>query len=127
MKRIIFLISSIIIMLAIGFLVLKPVPILPEEELLVVEGKVENVFEAGEYDIVFQLADSELMFYINRGMEHGFDIEDLKRQLLGRNVTFKYPDYKSFFGSQIKHVSVVRYKTRTIFSECPESEPIKMI
>lgn len=116
---------AIILMLAAGFLLLRPVPILPEEELLVKKGIVLEVYEAGEFDVVFRLEDDETIFYINRGVKLGLSVENLRTQLLGRTVIFKYPDHTSLLlGNNIKHVSVVRYGNKTIFSECPKTDPI---
>lgn len=116
---------AIILMLGAGFVLLKPVPVLPEDQLLVLEATVEDVYEAGEFDIVFSLEGEETVFYINRGVELGLNIDHLRRQLLGRKVTFKYPDHTSLLlGNKIKHVSVVRYGSKTIFSECPKTDPV---
>ncbi len=116
-KPVILLISgfSVIILLS---LTLRPVPSLPENELSIASGTVANIFEGGEKDIVFRLKETDEMFYINRGLEQGLEIEALKKQLMGNQITLKYPEYWSLLNNgSTHHVSKVEYKGETIFSE----------
>jgi len=116
-KPVILLISgfSVIILLS---LTLRPVPSLPENELSIANGTVTNIFEGGEKDIVFRLKETDEMFYINRGLEQGLEIEALKKQLIGNQITLKYPEYWSLLSNgSTHHVSKVEYKGETIFSE----------
>ena len=100
---------------------LKPVPILPEDELEVYEGVVRNVYETNSKDI-FITVDPSMSFYINRGTERGLKVNLLKRKLVGEKVTFKYPEYRAIFGNgTVKHVSVVKLGEETIFSEVSDS------
>lgn len=96
---------------------LRPVPILPEEELIVHEGVVKNIYESNDKDIFFTV-EPRMSFYINRGTERGLKINQLKAKLIGEKVTFKYPEYKSIFGNgSVRHVSVIKVGDETVFSE----------
>lgn len=100
---------------------LRPVPIQPEEELIVHEGVVKNIYESHDKDIFFTVEPS-MSFYINRGIERGLKVNLLKAKLVGEKVTFKYPEYKSIFGNgSVKHVSVVKWGDETIFSEIEQT------
>lgn len=99
-------------------MVLKPVPILPEDELTVVEGQVESIFEGGEFDVVFKLYDSPERYYINRGLEQGLTLEGLRSKLLDRKVTIKYPEFWSLLANgSPHHLSKLEHNGETIFSE----------
>ncbi|MBO3697206.1 hypothetical protein [Roseivirga sp. E12] len=116
-KPLILLISgfSVIILLS---LTLRPVPSLPENELTIANGIVSNIYEGGENDIVFKLRESNDMFYINRGLEQGLNIDDLKKRLLGNQITVKYPEYWSLLSNGTSHhISKVEYKGEVVFSE----------
>lgn len=118
MKKRILLAAGIIVFVALCLMIFRPVPILPEEELKVAEGKIERIFEGGEKDIVFKLRDSEEFYYINRGLEQGYTLTDLRAKLIGRQVTIKYPEYWSLLGSRYTHhLSKLEYRGEVVFSE----------
>ncbi|MFO7863575.1 MAG: hypothetical protein R6U85_06210 [Salinivirgaceae bacterium] len=104
--------------LTLGF-ILKPVPIVTEDEALVEEGIVESISEGGTNDVLFILANSETRFYINRGLESGLDLGVLKEKLIGQKVVFKYPKYWTplDWNDKIKHVSKVEFGNEIIFDE----------
>lgn len=119
-KRYIGLFGFLAFMLLVS-LVLKPVPILPEEELAVTRGTVDRIFEGGEFDIVFKLRETEKYYYINRGLEQGLNLDNLRNKLLGRRVTIKYPEYWSILGDgSTHHLSKLEHNGQTIFSEVPQ-------
>lgn len=106
------------ITLTAAIIIIRPVPILPEERLSVVQGTISQIFEAGEKDIVFTLRENSKSYYINRGMEQGLSIEALKSQLLNEEVTIKYPNFWTPISSDdIKHLSKLIYKDQVIFTE----------
>jgi len=122
MKKLVIALVVIAGLFLLGKVFLKPVPILPEEALTVHEGVVRNIYETSGKDIFFTV-EPRMSFYINRGTERGLKVNLLKQQLLGKSVTFKYPEYKSIIGNgSVKHVSVVKLGNETIFSEAPESQ-----
>src|SRR5688572_28431155 len=87
-----------IIMLCIAFvgfrlLILRPVPILPEEECVSLKGTVTDVYEGGVKDVVLTLHGLKKFYYVNRGLERGLDVNTLKEQLINEEVIIKYPDH----------------------------------
>lgn len=107
--------------LAIGLmvLVLRPVPIVSEEEALVTKGVVASIDEGGVKDVVFHLENSNRLFYINRGLEKGLKISRLQENLVGEKVTFKYPKYWTplDWNGKTIHVSKVEMEDEVIFNE----------
>jgi hypothetical protein len=100
-------------------LILKPVPILPEEECLVTSGVVVNIFEGGVKDVVFHLQGDSKSYYINRGLENGLNLQELKNELIGKHVTFKYPDHWTPLDPQNQtiHLSKVEVDNDVVYSE----------
>lgn len=118
MKKNVLLLIGIAVLLFLGVLVLRPVPILPEDELTVTEGTVALIFEGGSKDIMFKLQENPDYFYINRGLEQGLTINSLKALLIGREVVIKYPEYWSLIGNDdVHHLSKLEFEGETIFSE----------
>lgn len=99
--------------------ILNPVPVPPENKCLVITGEVSKIFAAGQKDIIFQLADINKKFYINRGLEKGLSIDELNTALLQKEITIKYPKYWTplDFTNSIKHISKVEFKGKTIYTE----------
>jgi len=95
------------------------VPILPENELSVVEGQVTHIYEAGHQDVCFRLKGHENSYYINRGLENGLSLEVLKERLLGETVTIKHPEYMMIKYAKSVHLSILRHEDETLFDETP--------
>ena len=109
---------GIVVLVVLGVLILRPVPILPEEELTVAEGTVALIFDGGSKDIMFKLQESPDYFYINRGLEQGYTIGSLRDLLIGQVVVIKYPKYWSLIGNDdVHHLSKLEFEGETIFSE----------
>ena len=103
-----------------GVILLNPVPIVEEDEALTVTGKVEQIYEGGVKDLVFKLDSDDRKFYINRGLEHGLVLEELKSELLCKPVTIKYPDYWAplNWSGKTRHLSkLVSLEGKVIFNE----------
>lgn len=117
MKAGLFLLLAPILLLSI--LILRPVPIVEESDALVVSGTVSGIFEGGEKDIVIRIKGDTRFFYINRGLENGLDIPDLKAQLMYKNVTIKYPEYWTplDWNSKTRHVSKLESDGIVLFNE----------
>ena len=100
-------------------LILRPVPIVSEDEALVEVGKVVSIYEGGVKDVVFRLENNSRTFYINRGLENGLHLDQLQSELIGKELTFKYPDYWTplDWNNNIKHLSKVEYEGVVIFNE----------
>ncbi len=99
---------------------LRPV-IIPKDakECLVAEGKVIKIFEGGVKDVAFRLEGDKTLYYINRGLEQGLNLEELRQELIGNNVTIKYPKHWTLLdpNNTIKHLSILEYNGREIFNE----------
>ena len=112
----IFLVCGILVL---GFLIIKPVPVVAEEKAVIVQGLVVDIFEGGVKDVVFKLNDDNSSYYINRGLEHGLTIEDLKEKLVGNHVILKYPKYWTplDWNNKTWHISKVEFHDEVLFSE----------
>ena len=99
---------------------LRPVPVPEDEkECLSVTGIVSNIFEGGVKDVVITLKDNPKTYYINRGLESGLDLADLRKALEGKEVTIKYPDYWSLLdpGKKLLQISKIEHDGETVYSE----------
>jgi len=117
MKKLLYLFVILIIVLA--FLLFRPVPIVTEDKALTTVGVVSSISEGGVKDIVFRLENHPTRYYINRGLEQGFQLEALKEKLTGQEVTIKYPKYGlPFLGeSSLKHLSKLEFGDEVVFNE----------
>jgi hypothetical protein len=105
------------VVLTVGILVFRPVPIPNEKDCLIVQGSVIEINEAGVKDIVFTITGQDKTFYINRGLERGLELQKLRAELIDKEVTIKYPKYWTPLGNSSKHISKVESAGRTIFTE----------
>ena len=105
--------------LILGFLIIKPVPIVAEEKAVAVQGLVVDIFEGGVKDVVFKLNNDNSSYYINRGLEHGLTIEDLKEKLVGNHVILKCPKYWTplDWNNKTRHISKVEFNDEVLFNE----------
>ena len=104
------------LLLFAAIMVLK-VPIKPEEELLIKEGKVTSIFEGGVKDVCFRLEGDNNVYYINRGLENGLELNELRDQLMGNDVIIKYPDHWIMNKTSTIHLSILRIDGNTIYNE----------
>lgn len=110
--------SCILLLIALAGFLLRPVPIPPEKECLIVKGVVEQITEGDVKDIIFKLRDNNNLYYINRGLDYDFTLEGLRRDLIGKEVTIKYPDYWSLLAdSSLRHLCKVQHNGKTVYSE----------
>ena len=98
---------------------LRPVPSIDEPDALVVQGKVTEIFERGGLDIVLRIAGDARTFYIQRGLEKGLDLDQLRQTLVGQEVLLKFPDYWTplDWNSDNRHVSKLEYDGRVLYTE----------
>lgn len=103
----------------IGVLILRPVPIVTESECEAVTGVVANVYEGSRFDVCFRLKDSDKLYYINRGLEQGLELDELRRDLVGREITLKYPRYWTPLDpvNATRHISKLEFGERVLFDE----------
>jgi len=102
-----------------AILILRPVPIVSEGEALVEKGIVNNIFEGGVKDIVIRLENNDRLYYINRGVEIGLNLEELRSKIVGNEVVLKFPKYWTplDWNNKIRHLSKVELNNEIIFNE----------
>lgn len=121
-KRTILLLVALFLLLLIGT-ALRPIDIPDNESKCIIQtGSVSHIYEDGNSDISIKLKESNSTYYINRGLERGLSIDDLKDQLLGEQVTIKYPKQWTILDPQgkIKHMSVLIHDGCEIYNEIVE-------
>lgn len=110
--------SFMLLLIILAAALFRPVPILPEHELSITSGIVDEVFEGGEKDIVFKLKEEDQLYYINRGLEQSLSLSELRAKLIGNEVTIKYPEYWTLINSDYsRHLSKLEFEGSTIYSE----------
>jgi len=111
------LLGVALLFIAAGY-ALRPVPTPNEKDCLVFTGVVEEINEGGYKDVLFKLKGVKREYYINRGLDYGLTLDDLRKNLIGKEVTIKYPDYTPLLASEsIRHLSKLEYNGITIYSE----------
>lgn len=100
-------------------LCLRPVPIVAEEDSLMVSGTVASIGIGGVQDVVIKLKEDKTVYYINRGYENGLDQQSLRDELIGQQVTLKYPDYWTplDMDNSIRHISKLEHGEKVLFNE----------
>ena len=113
------LIGITVLFAFLAVLILRQVPIVSENKALVERGVVKNIFEGPENDIVFKLENNNHIFSINRGLEKGLTIEELRRTLVGNEVVIKYPKHWTplDWNNKGHHISKVETDKEIIFNE----------
>jgi len=109
-----------VMFIALFGLILRPVHVPKNaEDCLVAEGKVIGIFEGGVKDVVFRLEGDKAMYYINRGLEQGLDLEDLQEKLIGNNVVIRYPEHWTLLdpNNRTKHLSILEYNGEELYNE----------
>ncbi len=90
------------------------------ENSVVVKGIVKNVNEGGVKDVVFELENDVISYYINRGLENGFTLTKLNKALIGKEVTIYYA--KNWtplapFGTTSKPLTQIKLQDSIVYSE----------
>ena len=70
-------------------MIFTPVPKATENNVDIVEGEVLEVFEPCCNDVFFKLKDHERRYYVNRGLERGFSIPELNKELKEQTIQLK--------------------------------------
>lgn len=111
--------SALIFTFVFALFILRPVPIPDEKDCISLTGTVTSIYEEGIHDVAFRLSGQEQIFYINRGLERGLDLENLRATLTDQEVVIKYPQYWTPLdpGNQSRHISKIEHKGETVFSE----------
>ncbi|MFN3196160.1 MAG: hypothetical protein ACE364_09445 [Chlorobiota bacterium] len=97
------------------------VPNATAENTVTVKGKVVNIYEAGVKDVVFKLEGDDISYYVNRGLENGLDINQLKKEYLNLDITLTYIEHNQLLHSLIdnRHLAKVEANNDVVYSEMP--------
>ncbi len=111
----------IILLVAVfGLLALRPLPKASLKNCETHTGVVEEVLPGkGKSDIVIQIKQDDHYYYINRGMENGLLVADLKSKLTGKQVqllTIKHWTPLDFVSSS-KHIAQLSLNNEVVYSE----------
>ena len=83
------------------------------EDCEVKEIVVIDIFEGSSYDIIFKDRGND-QYYINRGMENGLDLEDLRNRVLNKKVTLHLP--KFWIGTS-EHIAQLKLNEDVLYTE----------
>ncbi|PTM11683.1 MAG: hypothetical protein DA407_01070 [Bacteroidetes bacterium] len=97
------------------FLVLKSCVINnpKSEECQIIKITIKSITEGSSYDIMFHDNGTDL-YYINRGLERGLNLETLNAKVLNKTVTLHLP--KLLFGTS-EHIAQMAIGDDIIFTE----------
>lgn len=119
-----FIIVSIIF-IGVMFLAIqtfRPVRNVSPDDVLKITGTVTDVNEAPGFDIAIAIKDDPHYYYINRGLQLGLTIEELRGQILNQTVTL-YPIKRwTIFttDSNMGHIAKLVYGDTVLFNEIKE-------
>ena len=113
------LVSFILIVSIIAVLIFRPVPIVSESKAISEIGILKEIYTNKGNDVIFIMLNTERKFYINRGLEYGLELNNLKEKLIGNPIVMKYPKYWTplDWNNSIRHLSKVEFKNEIIFNE----------
>lgn len=75
--------------------------------------QIVEIYEGSSHDIVFRDGSGDL-YYINRGLERGLNLDSLNNQILNKSVTLQLP--KLFWGTS-EHIAQIQLGDQIIFTE----------
>ncbi|MDC3242391.1 hypothetical protein OAT82_01810 [Flavobacteriaceae bacterium] len=106
----------------IAILIFRPVPIVSESKAIAENGIVSKIYSNKGNDIVFVMENSGRRFYINRGLENGLALNNLREKLIGNSITVKYPKYWTplDWNNSVRHISKVEFNGEALFNELKE-------
>ncbi|MXV16600.1 hypothetical protein [Hufsiella ginkgonis] len=89
------------------------------ENAVTVNARILSVYEAGTKDAVFEVAGNPRVMYINRGLEHGLRLNELRSTLVGKTVEISYARHWTLFPSSLnsKHIVALKMGEKVIYSE----------
>ncbi len=70
--------------------------VVTEKDCSITHGTVTKVSDGGVNDAVFHLSQNDTIFYINRALESGFDLVQLKKNVQNKKVTIYYIPTSSY-------------------------------
>jgi len=111
--------SLLAILLILVVLALRPIQEVTANDCSSVSGELVNLYEAGQYDVFFQLRGDERRFYINRGLENGLSLTELQEELLNQNITLTYVNHWTPLDpmNQTRHVAELSHQGSILYSK----------
>ena len=118
------LITLSILFFIIALLIFRPVPIVTEDNTITEQGVVSSIYSNEGNDIIFTIENTQRRFYINRGLENGLELNNLKQRLIGNEIVLKYPKYWTplDWNNTVRHVSKVQFKDEVLFNELKQKK-----
>jgi hypothetical protein len=121
MKKIakIVLISFSVLLFIMAVLIFRPVPIVSENKAISESGIVKEIYSNKGNDVIFVLENNDRRFYINRGLENGLALNNLKEKLIGNAIVVKYPNFWTplDWNNSVRHISKVEFNDEILFNE----------
>ena len=114
-------IGYIVLVVIIAFFILASIPVnTAKENCVEVSGTVKSISEGGVKDMIFELENHKITYYINRAFENGFELNKAKKDFVGKKIKLFYA--KTWtplapFGLTCKHVSHVVINNSVIYNE----------
>ena len=89
------------------------------------EGMITYIFNNGNYDIGLSIEGDKSLYYINRGLEHGLDINSLKQHFLNKRLKVYYADVFTILDpkGRMRHVNQLRLGDSLVYTELKEPAP----
>jgi len=116
----VFILFLFLVFTIILFLLVRPVAI-TRENSITVNSVIIGVSEGGLKDIVISLKGARDIYYINKGIEKGLNVDDLNKKLMNKSVTILYakPRMLSRFGpmTDTRFITELRLDKEIIYSE----------
>jgi len=81
-------------------------------------GVISAIEEGSSYDIIFHFEDHPDRYYINRGLERGLTLQDLKNQLVGKEVILWHAKSWPGMGG---HMTRLMHNDKVLFNEWEET------
>lgn len=114
MKRSTLVSTCLLVLLPFLLIVLfSPVDI-RKENCVQVMGKVETITEGTSYDVMVKLKDNRTIYYVNRGLERGLELTNLKKILEGQELELWYAKTWYLSGG---HITQLQIGEEIIYSE----------
>lgn len=118
MKKTILIITLAVVVILL-ILALKPINTSAENSVKVT-GIVQSVSEEGAKDLVITLKNDSLSYYINRGLENGFQLQKAKNDFIGKEIKIFYAKNWTLlapFGTTSKHITHFVANDSVLYSE----------
>lgn len=103
-----------------AFFILKPVPQSPLSQCTQIEGVLAEVSQGGSNDVCLRLENHPgTVFYVNRGLENGLAIDQIQKEVVGKQVKIAHPKYWTPLDpfNSTRHVSMISYDDQILFDK----------